>query len=138
MKTKIIFSLLILFSFGIFAQKEVAQDEELKAFYKTKTLVVLEGNPMSSFNFKIKDVMKKCWTITEYDFIELKDYDKMRKDPQYSFLTLDDVYFDKDKSSRIFFCMCFAWRKICYNIINAAIGLFPVGISWCRRRIFFV
>ena len=106
MRAKVIFSLLILFSFGIFAQKEVAQDEELKAFYKTKTLVVLEGNPMSSFNFKIKDVMKKYWTITPYDFIELKDYDKMRKDPQYSFLTLDDVYFAKDKSKAEYSFVC--------------------------------
>ena len=106
MRTKLIFSLLFLFTVSIFAQKEVAKDEDLKAFFKTKTLVVLEGNPMSSFNFKIKDVMKKTWTLTEYDFIELKDYEKMRRDPQYSFLTLDDVYFEKDKSHAEYAFLC--------------------------------
>ena len=106
MRTKLIFSLLILFAINIFAQKEVAKDEDLKAFFKTKTLVVLEANPMSSFNFKIKDVMKKTWTLTEYDFIEMKDYEKMRRDPQYSFLTLDDVYFEKDKAHAEYAFLC--------------------------------
>jgi hypothetical protein len=106
MRSKIIFTVLILFTISIFAQKQVAKDEDLQKFYKTKTLVVLEGNPMSSFNFKIRDVMKKEWKITEYDFIELNDYEKMRRDPQYSFLTLDDVYFEKDKQHAEYAFVC--------------------------------
>jgi len=103
---KLVFILLSIFVISSFAQREVAKREDLQKFFKTKTLVVLEPNPMSSYNFYIKDAIKREWNITPYDFIEASEYEKMRKDPQYSFITLDDVYFAKDKSKAKYTFIC--------------------------------
>jgi len=99
----IIISLLVS---SVFAQREVAKKEYLQKFFKTKTLVVLEPNPMSTYNFEIKEAMKREWKITEYDFIQVPDYEKKRKDPKYSFITLDDITFDRDKTKAKYTFIC--------------------------------
>ena len=96
----------MLFVTTIFAQREVAKKEYLEAFSKTKTMVVLEPNPMSTYNFEIKDAMKREWKITEYEYISVQEYDKMRKESKYSFITLDDIIFDKDKTKAKYAFIC--------------------------------
>ena len=97
---------IILFVTATFAQREVAKKEYLEAFTKTKTMVVLEPNPMSTYNFEIKDAMSREWKITEYEYISVQDYEKMRKDSKYSFITLDDVEFKKDKTKAKYTFIC--------------------------------
>jgi len=106
MKRILSFIAVILFVSATFAQREVAKKEYLDAFAKTKTMVVLEPNPMSTYNFEIKDAMKREWNITEYDYISVQEYDKMRKDSKYSFITLDDVLFKKDKTKAKYAFIC--------------------------------
>jgi hypothetical protein len=76
----------------------VPTPEEVDHFYKTKTLVVLDDNPIAEYNLVIQDFMKKEWKLTTYDFIKYSKFDSVRNDPQYSFLMLNQVRFDKDKS----------------------------------------
>jgi hypothetical protein len=80
------------------AQEYVPTEDEIKQFFKTKTLVVLQDNPMSSYNFEIKDIIKKEWNLTEYEFIDATEFDEKRLDPQYSFLIMTQVNFARDKT----------------------------------------
>jgi len=80
------------------SQNYVPSDEDIKAFFTTKTLVVLEDNPLMEYNYIIKDIMKKEWTITEYDFISSGEFEEKRKDPQYSFIYMAQVTFESDKT----------------------------------------
>ena len=81
-----------------FSPEYVPTPEEVDRFYQTKTLVVLEDNPIAEYNFVIKDFMQKEWTLTQYDFIKYSEFEEKRMDPQYSFIMLNQVRFDKDKS----------------------------------------
>ncbi len=81
-----------------FSQQYVPSREDVDAFYTTKTLVVLEDNPMLEYNYIIKEIMEKEWTITEYDFISSGEFEEKRKDPQYSFIYLAQVTFENDKT----------------------------------------
>lgn len=96
---KIIISLIIA-SFFLLGktQNYVPSKDDIKAFFKTKTLVVLEDNPLMEYNYIIKDIMKQEWNITEYDFITSKEFEEKRKDPQYSFLFMTLVTFENDKT----------------------------------------
>ena len=49
--------------------KYVPSRQDIAAFFTTKTLVVLEDNPLMEYNSIIKKVMQQEWNITEYDFI---------------------------------------------------------------------
>jgi hypothetical protein len=80
------------------SQNYVPSQEDIKAFFTTKTLVVLEDNPLMEYNYIIKDIMKKEWNVTEYDFISSGEFEEKRKDPQYSFLYMARVMFESDKT----------------------------------------
>ncbi len=82
-----------------FAQEAVASNEELTHFYKTKTYIVYDNNMFGAYNGFIKEAVEKGWTITDYEFLELKDLPKKIKDPNASFLVRTKVWFDKDKSN---------------------------------------
>jgi hypothetical protein len=103
----ILFILTILLAYtSSIAQREVAKKEDLEKFFKTKTMVVLEPNAMSAYNFAIEDAIKREWNITPYEFIQVPEYEKLRQDPQYSFITLDDVTFVKDKTKAKYTFIC--------------------------------
>jgi hypothetical protein len=80
------------------SQNYIPSNEDIKAFFTTKTLVVLEDNPLLEYNYIIKDIMKKEWTITPYDFISSAEFEEKRKDPQYSFIYMARVTFESDKT----------------------------------------
>jgi hypothetical protein len=80
------------------SQNYVPSKEDVAAFYTTKTLVVLEDNPLLEYNYIIKKIMEQEWTITEYDFISSAEFEEKRKDPQYSFIYMAQVMFESDKT----------------------------------------
>ncbi len=84
--------------------------EEIKQFEKSKTCVVLEDDPFSSYNLYIKEAVKANWKITPYEFIAVTDFNVMRLNPAYSFIVLTQTNFDKDKSHGL------------YNFINLLQG----------------
>lgn len=89
-----------------FSQKEVASQDEIKQFFKTKTLVVVDDNPLSEYNFEIEDAVKKNWKLTEFEIIDLKQFEEKRQDPNFSFITIDKVYFEKDKTQAEYEFLC--------------------------------
>jgi len=103
MKALIIGVTLSLFSLGLFAQTNQPETkptplttEHVKQFYKTTTYVVLNGNPMSDYNIKIQEVVKKYWKITPFKFVSQEEFHDKRIDPNFSFLVLSEVFFTKD------------------------------------------
>jgi hypothetical protein len=100
MKTLLAISLLVLFQMNVSAQREyVPTREELQRFKTTKTLVVLEDNPLSDFNITAKETMPSEWKITSYGFISWKEFEKMRMDPAYSFVLVNQVKFQNDPTN---------------------------------------
>ena len=96
---KILYLIPVLFLFlTAFSPDYVPTPEDVNKFYQTKTLVVLEDNPIAEFNFVIKAFMQKEWKLTPFDYIKYSEFEEKRKDPQYSFILLNQVRFDKDKS----------------------------------------
>ncbi len=85
---------------GVFlhAQSYVPSRQDIMTFFTTKTLVVLEDNPLMEYNSIIKKVMQQEWNVTEFDFISNKDFEEKRFDPQYSFIYMSRVSFEKDKT----------------------------------------
>jgi hypothetical protein len=81
-----------------FSPDYVPTADEVNRFYQTKTLVVLENNPIAEYNFVIKKFMQKEWKLTQFDYMNYNDFETKRMDPQYSFIMLNQVRFDKDKS----------------------------------------
>lgn len=98
MKKLIAGSLLALIITSAVVAQNVPSREDIYAFFKTKTLVVLEDNPLTEFNIVIKNVMKQEWEVTEFDFISHKEFEEKRFDPQYSFIYTSTVSFANDKT----------------------------------------
>ncbi len=99
------------------AQRKLATEEDYKAFFNTKTYVVMDENPLSDFNFMIKKVMPKVWNVTDYEIISIKEYEIKRRDPSYSFIVTSEVTFDKDKT------------KARYRFISLLLGKDVANIS---------
>ena len=93
-----------------FTKELLPTKEEYAAFMKTKTLVVMDVNPMSDFNFKIKEVMETVWTLTDYEFVSNAEFEQKRNDPSYSFLLVTIATFDVDKT------------KARYNFLSLLLG----------------
>nr|WP_319401097.1 hypothetical protein [uncultured Carboxylicivirga sp.] len=89
---------LVIVSTNAITKDHLPTEEDYQAFLKTKTLVVMDTNPMSDFNFKIKEVMKDVWNVTDYDFISQKEFEDKQGDPSYSFLMSTTVTFSMDKT----------------------------------------
>ncbi len=106
MKKTLILLLVWLSSTCLWAQKEVSSAEVIAQFKKSTTLVVLDKNPLMRYNFKIKEVVKKFWNITNFQFITAEEYDKKRMSDQYSFITFDQVWFTKDKTQAQYNFLC--------------------------------
>jgi hypothetical protein len=96
---------------SVFAQKHEATPQDVNRFFNTKkTYVVLENNPISSYNFKLQQAIKDNWTITDYEFIPHTEFEELRRDPNNSFLMMTQVVFDKDKT------------KTRYDFLNLMLG----------------
>jgi hypothetical protein len=88
---------LIFLSTVTFADRYVARHQDIKTFLGTTTYVVLEDNPMSEYNFKIKKAVENSWKITPYEFISATEFEEMRNDISKSFLVKLQVKFSGDK-----------------------------------------
>ncbi|MDD2565024.1 MAG: hypothetical protein PHU27_12495 [Salinivirgaceae bacterium] len=95
----ILLLLLMTFSMVGKAQITVPTQAELEQFVKTKTIIMLEANPLRVFNEQMRVTADKHWKITPYEFMTYNDklFDSLRTDPNLSFLILDATYFKRDK-----------------------------------------
>lgn len=102
------------FAFGLicstsFALPPLASKQQIGMFLNSKTCVVLENSDML-YNAIIKDAVLKHWKLTEYEFIDQKEFNIRRFDSKYSFLVLMKSVFDKDPGG------------ISYNYVNLVLG----------------
>ena len=84
-------------SFGQAQKVTYASQKQIGDFFNSKTMVVLDANPMIGYNIVITDAVKKYWTITPYEIITSAQFDKMYTDPNLSFIFLSKVQLEKDK-----------------------------------------
>lgn len=101
MKTIFISISLLLFTVILNGQAPFPSKDEIKQFTASKTCVVLEDDPFSSYNSFIKAAVKAYWKITPYEFIDVAEFNVRRTKLQYSFIVLTQTGFDKDKSTAL-------------------------------------
>ena len=76
---KISFAILLaVFAVLLSAQAPFPSKDEIKQFTASKTCVVLEDDPFSSFNAFIKEAVKAYWTITPYEIITITEFNVRR------------------------------------------------------------
>jgi len=86
----------------LFSQEYLPTREDLEKFLHTKTLVVLDRNPLNTYDAEIQEAMEKEWTLTEFEFIKFEEFEQKRKNPEYSFLMMVNVVFEKDKLNAVY------------------------------------
>ncbi len=107
MKSTFVFLLMMIPLVHLQAQREyLPTPEDLTRFQATKTYVVLSNNPLSEYNFEIKDVVEKYWTLTPYEFLDYDDFAEKSLDKNASFLYVAVVNFEKDKSRNRYMFLC--------------------------------
>lgn len=110
MRTLFLTFTMLLSAIVLMGQAPFPDKDEIKQFNASKTCVVLEDDPFSSYNIYIKDVVEKSWKITPFEFITVKQFNVRRLNPAYSFIVITQTNFDKDKSHGL------------YNFINLLQG----------------
>lgn len=100
-KTISIFGALI-FMTPLFSQEYLPTRENLEAFLKTKTLVVLDQNPLNTYDSEIMEAMENEWTLTGFEAIKYDEFEQKRKDPQYSFIMLVNITYENDKLNAVY------------------------------------
>jgi hypothetical protein len=100
---KISFALILLFSAVLLsAQAPFPTKDEIKQFTASKTCVVLEDDPFSTYNAFITEAVKAYWKITPYEIISIADFNVKRLNPSFSFIVLTQTNFEKDKTNGLF------------------------------------
>ena len=102
MKKILIIALLLLSGLisGLYAQATrkvtYADKKQIEDFFKSKTMIVMDADPLIGYNIVASDAVKKYWTITPYEIITSDQFDKIRTDPKLSFIFLSKVQLEKD------------------------------------------
>lgn len=102
MKLKLSAILLLLSAALLNGQAPFPNKEEIKQFTASKTCVVLELDQFSSYNVFIKEAVKTYWTMTPYELIDVREFNKRRRDPAYSFIVLTQTNYEKDKANTLY------------------------------------
>lgn len=102
MKRFAFFATLIVLPFLLEAQAPFPNAAEIGEFNKSKTCVVLDDNQFSVWNSMIRKAVKTYWNITAVEYIDQALFEERRKDPAYSFITLTQTSFEKDKANTSF------------------------------------
>ncbi len=102
MKTKLSAVLLLFSTMLLSGQAPFPNKDEIKQFMASKTCVVLEQDQFSSYNVFIKEAVKKYWTLSPYQLISVQEFNKMRRDPAYSFIVLTQTNYEKDKANTLY------------------------------------
>lgn len=92
----------MIFLAPLFSQEYLPTPENLEKFLKTKTLVVLDPNPLNTYDSEIMEAMENEWTLTEFEAIRYDEFEQKRMDPQYSFIKLVNITFEKDELNAVY------------------------------------
>lgn len=103
MKKSTLTAIILFFSIILLkGQAPFPSKDEIKQFSASKTCVVLEDEPFSSYNVYIKNGVNSFWKITPFEFISVAEFNVRRLNPAYSFIVLTQTGFDKDKTNSMF------------------------------------
>jgi hypothetical protein len=94
--------ILLCFTVILNGQAPFPSKEEIKQFTQSKTCIVMEEDLVSAYNTYIKKAVKEYWTITPYEFIEVKEFNIRHLNPDYSFIVLTQTNYEKDKSGAMY------------------------------------
>lgn len=87
---------------NVFSQELVPDQKLLQAFYKTKTCFVLYKDSVEGYDNAIEWIAKKVWRTTPYELISAEDYEKNKKNPKFSFVTVECIPIKiKDKTMKV-------------------------------------
>lgn len=75
---------------------------EINRLLNSTTYIVLNNERMSDFNMAMRDAAESFWTITPYEFIYTSDFHEQRFDSDKSFLVINQVIFERDRSETKF------------------------------------
>jgi hypothetical protein len=130
MKKIYVLAVIALFTVSLKAQAPFPSAEEIKQFMASKTCVVLEDDPFSSFNAFAKGAMKSFWNVTPYEFINIVEFNKRRIKPEYSFIVLTQTNFEKDKTGGLFnFINLLQGKKVSSLSENPEICAIPLSFA---------
>ena len=102
MKKLFLLQITVLVSLLSSAQAPFPNETEIKQFMESKTCVVLEDDPFSFYNSYIKEAVQTYWNLTPVEFIDVREFNKRRLDPAFSFIVQTQTSFDRDKSGSSF------------------------------------
>lgn len=102
MKSFLFAAVMFLVTLSLNGQAPFPSKDEIKQFTASKTCVVLEDDPFSSYNAYIKKAVNEFWKITPFEFIEVTEFNVRRLNPAYSFIVLTQTNYEKDKSAALF------------------------------------
>ncbi len=96
--------LFIVLNTWVYAQVKIPTGtiQQVNKFLNTTTYVVLENEILSDFNISMREAVEDFWTITPFEFIRVSDFHRERYDEDKSFLVVNQVYFDRDRSNSLF------------------------------------
>lgn len=106
-----VFIYLLSLCFTGFAQFEVPAAADVSDFFGTKTMIILEDNPMSEYNVLIKEAVPETWTITPYGFCTRKDFEEIKNKSGVSLLSIEEFYFENDKTGVKYNFLCLSLGK---------------------------
>jgi hypothetical protein len=130
MKKLLLLSAIIILPLLLNAQAPFPSAEEIKQFLGSKTCIVLEDDPFSSFNAFAKEAVKSFWTITPYEFINIVEFNRRRTNPAYSFIVLTQTNFEKDKTGGLFnFANLIQGKKVSSLSDNPEICAVPLSFA---------
>ena len=131
MKQVIAFLFVLLPLSQVMAQREyLPTAEDLTRFHTTKTYVILSDNAMADYNFEIRDAIEKFWTITDFEFLEYKDFADKSVDANASFLYVATVSFEKDKSNTRYTFLCLSLGGSDHESIDELHDITNVPLSY--------
>ncbi|MDR3188475.1 MAG: hypothetical protein LBT94_04735 [Prevotellaceae bacterium] len=81
------------------AERRIATQDQLAAFFKSTTYVVATNDNII-FDAFLNDAVKRLWTVTPYKVVDKAGFDALRTDENSSFLMLTKVVESKDKLKR--------------------------------------
>ncbi|MFP4555917.1 MAG: hypothetical protein ACLFNU_03505 [Bacteroidales bacterium] len=85
----------LLVPFILKAQGTYPTTQQIAQFAESKLLVVANSSDVA-FNARLRKAVQEHWNITEFKFVEGKEFEAESTNPEFSFLTTASVQFDRD------------------------------------------
>jgi len=93
------FAFILIFANVVNAQDYIPTAQDIARFTRTKTMMIMEDNLMSEYNLTMKEIVPDEWKITPYDFLDWRNFEPHNRDNNLSFLLLNRVQIERDRSN---------------------------------------